>query len=1068
MAKHEEPTPCPPQPWVGPRALPNSYRLPETDFTFTGGRSDKGGAWADDCDTENLDFTTELRASLRNAAPRRRAMASTKRRTGAWKPEGQILEDVAEAPAVTRAAHAPRVGPAVRNRRTSIMPPPTDAGSRGPARRGSILAQPAHRPPLAGEAAPTRPTRRRVSAILAERESAAGDGAAASLESKDVPAGMPRMKKDPRRRTIFVPSDDTTIMTIHPGASLDHQDASCRPAYAKPCFDLVALPEEQPSSLAAARPKKAPRKSLAAAPKRAPLQHSTRVMQGSASAPDIAGNGGGKENIPPGALADEKKRSKGIVITISNEPVQRRSGPSTKPTAARRTVESSDARKRSGSDSTVGAAQPERSKAREEPRAAERPAVLVKQRAPLGIAPAQGRQDMPPARLGVPRMELVAEMAEKYPVLLDDISEPHMYEDSWLSYQETAITQLLNALFDSAGEAQRQAHDAGPEASRTKLLRIYHEPPFPLLHKRLQASLLYGALSVPKDQIANTLRLRDDVGLKRSFLNLWLDTYDLTALRAAAEVVVGRQIPSLDHASSRGSAGDQGHRQTRGQAKKALESFLDTFLVRNDDATRVTNAVGSIGSIARGNIFGSASSEGSQADFGSRAWSWRRTVIRSLMLILLLDKGRCAGSIRDCLFQDGSPDKSSVAVLRRLAGLVLPSPGDISKTLGHLNYHVTHTQHPLQEYRYRIDNLATDMRDGVRLTRLVELLLYPSSPRARDEDITIAMPAGELLLTGGHGHDGSWALSHHLKVPSTGRAQKAYNVQIALAALDWVANGTSTYAGVTAEDIVNGHREKTVGLLWGLVSKWGLSFLVDWDELGREVTRLTGERRARKRREMRGRVFDEAYESGDEHESEHLEGLERHTSLLKAWASIIALLHGLRLANLSTSFADGRIFESIVDEYAVYLPTTATGSGNGLEAKLKRLGCSNFFAALFRRDVRHGRVFDKDFVVAGLAFMCSRLLQSSVKGRAATRIQRAYRRTLSRRIMHKRAVLLRLAYDCQTVVATRDRVIGAATVLQRAWRACLRRKIDGLVRHVTLFQARARAGMVRKSLALGS
>ena len=45
----------------------------------------------------------------------------------------------------------------------------------------------------------------------------------------------------------------------------------------------------------------------------------------------------------------------------------------------------------------------------------------------------------------------------------------------------------------------------------------------------------------------------------------------------------------------------------------------------------------------------------------------------------------------------------------------LSGEGDVTKHLGYLGYHVSHQQRALDEYDYAVENLATDLRDGVRL-----------------------------------------------------------------------------------------------------------------------------------------------------------------------------------------------------------------------------------------------------------------------------------------------------------------------------------------------------------------
>ena len=101
-----------------------------------------------------------------------------------------------------------------------------------------------------------------------------------------------------------------------------------------------------------------------------------------------------------------------------------------------------------------------------------------------------------------------------------------------------------------------------------------------------------------------------------------------------------------------------------------------------------------------------------------------------------------------------------------------------------------------------------------------------------------------------------------------------------------------------------------------------------------------------------------------------------------------------------------------------------------------------------------GRVFDRDFTIAALAFLCSRLLAASKRGRAAAVIQRAYRRAAMRKTIRQRCLLAKLAHDCKAVVVTRRRVIGAAGVLQRAWRAYVEQSKGRCTRPVRRLQVK--------------
>lgn len=252
-------------------------------------------------------------------------------------------------------------------------------------------------------------------------------------------------------------------------------------------------------------------------------------------------------------------------------------------------------------------------------------------------------------------------------------------------------------------------------------------------------------------------------------------------------------------------------------------------------------------------------------------------------------------------------------MLHELARLLLPSLGDIARPLAHLNYTTSVVQHPLEEYDYAIDNLATDLRDGVRLVRVIELLLYSSDSSATSTSI--------------------WPLSQHLKYPAIGRAQKVYNVSLALHALQQVG---ANKGGVTAADIVDGYRERSVGLLLEIMQKWGLGSLVEWDELRREIRRLD---RKLGRKDATIEYVDRQEEFAEER-------------LLKQWAQRVAEMRGLRVENLTSSFADGAVFAAIVEEYERYFPRKSV-QGEGLEAKLASLGCNSYFGELERS--RHDR-----------------------------------------------------------------------------------------------------------------
>jgi abnormal spindle-like microcephaly-associated protein len=255
----------------------------------------------------------------------------------------------------------------------------------------------------------------------------------------------------------------------------------------------------------------------------------------------------------------------------------------------------------------------------------------------------------------------------------------------------------------------------------------------------------------------------------------------------------------------------------------------------------------------------------------------------------------------------------------------------------------------------------------------------------------------------------------------------------------------ATISNVTARDIVDGHREKTLSLLWAIVSKWGLELLVNRHDLEREIL-----------------GFSDDAEMLDSHSNTSL------VDSLKCWASVICRKHGIVIDNLTTSFADGRAFAAIIETYTSFIPSEATvslrsqASGlTSLKHGLRSLGCSKAFIAMCSST----SIPSKSTTITSLAFLASRLIPLARNHRAATIIQRVYRCRLARRMITKRLVLARLARECSTIVHMKERIINAATVLQKAWKEVLRRSNDALNAKTSAFQTMARGWAVRRALA---
>ncbi|KAF2155346.1 hypothetical protein K461DRAFT_276560 [Myriangium duriaei CBS 260.36] len=795
-------------------------------------------------------------------------------------------------------------------------------------RRGTIFSKPTRKPALA--------------AVFEDDITETGDTIA--------------IHKDARRRTIWVPSDDTTVMTIHPGAQtrtlMDETIALAR---------LPLLPETTGLTTTKAR-----RSSLFQAPKRAPLSNVKRPSTNSILV-DIAGCPTGKENCASDATKLVNARK---VSSVAERRV---------PECLKKSVVATQSRM--------------------SPQERQRP---------LGAARTSISYSRPPTQSKATKVS----KASEFPVLEEDLQHPELFEDCWLAHQETSLSQVVNDIFDQQNIPESHV---GSLSHRSALLEFYQQSHFVELRKRLTASVQTGALSLPK--ACEIPRLQEDVGLRRSFVKLWLDTYDLHKLWAAAEVISARvcKAPAL------------GIEEDVKGLRKVLARFLLSVLVTCDNPSE------------------------------SRLVAWQLTVVRSLLIISLLDQSHAQDVLSGCLFLEGSRHKSSETMLRAIAALVLPSVGDITRTLGYLGYGLSYVQSALQEYSYKVTNLATDLRDGVLLARLLEVLMYNQISNAT-QTITLNLPSGDSLES--MLSSKIRPLSQHLKYPSPTRAQQLYNVQISLSALE-TGNGLTQTAVSTiqAADIVDGHRERTLSFLWAIISRWGLHTLIPVASLRAEIKR---------------HMFHLSYEQLTSAEiadflssdnDDDLASPDQLASLLKSWAAVICAHHQVTINNFTTSFATPDALAAIVDTYAACVPAQSgsaiSAHKTSLQAKLKSLGCSTAFVQLFANE---SHIPTKATTLCLLAFLASRLIPLTRRLRAAETLQRVWRSRLARFEMHKRVVVLKVAHQCAEVVRARHRVEWAVVVLQRSWREMRLERMKRAERRIERFQAAARGWATRRAL----
>lgn len=112
--------------------------------------------------------------------------------------------------------------------------------------------------------------------------------------------------------------------------------------------------------------------------------------------------------------------------------------------------------------------------------------------------------------------------------------------------------------------------------------------------------------------------------------------------------------------------------------------------------------------------------------------------------------------------------------------------GDLIRRLRSIGYNLNHKQTHLDEVNYAVKSL-NDLRDGIRITRVVEIL-FKGSP-----------------------------LSPKLRLPAISKLQKVHNVNLAF---NRILEHISIEGNISSRDIVCGHREKILSLFWQIIYKY--------------------------------------------------------------------------------------------------------------------------------------------------------------------------------------------------------------------------------------------------------
>uniref|UniRef100_A0A3P8UPN0 Assembly factor for spindle microtubules n=1 Tax=Cynoglossus semilaevis TaxID=244447 RepID=A0A3P8UPN0_CYNSE len=263
----------------------------------------------------------------------------------------------------------------------------------------------------------------------------------------------------------------------------------------------------------------------------------------------------------------------------------------------------------------------------------------------------------------------------------------------------------------------------------------------------------------------------------------------------------------------------------------------------------------------------------------------RFTLKKLLLLVCFLDKAKESRLIEHdpCLFCVDAEFKTSKDLLLAFSRDFLSGEGILPRHLGYLGLPVSHAQKPLDEFDFAVKNLAVDLRCGIRLVRVMELLTQ------------------------------DWSLSPKLRLPAISRLQKVHNTDVALQVLKSKGVDLKDEQGTTIDsrDIVDGHREKTLSLLWKII--FAFHVILDENQLREEITFLR--RTLRTKQRLESLRADHMPRSSPTNIREPYEHSSTKISLLMDWARAVCDFYSLKVENFTVTFSDGRILCHLIHHY---------------------------------------------------------------------------------------------------------------------------------------------------------
>ncbi|XP_073332117.1 abnormal spindle-like microcephaly-associated protein [Pagrus major] len=379
--------------------------------------------------------------------------------------------------------------------------------------------------------------------------------------------------------------------------------------------------------------------------------------------------------------------------------------------------------------------------------------------------------------------------------------------------------------------------------------------------QRLELEVEAKRLLVRKDR-----HLWKDIGERRKVLN-WLLSYNPLWLRIGLETIYGEMISLESNSDAVG-----------------LAMFILQRLLWNPDIAAE---------------YRHAKVPHLYKDGHEEALS-RFTLKKLLLLVCFLDKAKESRLIEHnpCLFCLDAEFKTSKDLLLAFSRDFLSGEGILPRHLGYLGLPVSHVQTPLDEFNFAVKNLAVDLKCGIRLVRVMELLIQ------------------------------EWSLSAKLRLPAISRLQKVHNVDIALQVLKSKGVDLKDERGsvIDSRDIVDGHREKTLSLLWKIIFAFHLEVILDEDQLREEIGFL--KRTLKTKRRLASLRADRGLQQSPAKTRVPYEHSSTKITLLLDWVRAVCDFYNLKVENFTVAFSDGRVLCYLIHHYhPSLLPEEAVSHG---------------------------------------------------------------------------------------------------------------------------------------------